>query len=219
MMTLVRASVAKLCNAELQPFLAEEHVMSMPALRHRVWSVEEVERLADERPGLTPRYELVDGELLVTPAPSDRHQRIVAELFVLVREYANRNAIGEARLGPGLARLTPDSRFEPDLFVVSNVDGRRPRADDSLTRLLVVAEVLSPGSGRHDRITKRRFFQRHGVPDYWVIDGDAGTFEIWRPDDERAALVDDRLVWLPEGARVPFELDVSAFFASVSDDA
>ena len=148
MMTLDCASGAKLGNAELHAFLAEEHVMSMPALRHRVWSVEEVERLVHERPGLTPRYELVDGELLVTPAPSDRHQRIVAELFVLVREYVKLHAIGEARLGPGLARLTPDSRFEPDLFVVSNVDGHRPRADDSLKRILLVAEVLSPGSGR-----------------------------------------------------------------------
>ena len=194
--------------------------MSMPALRRHRWSIDEVERLVDARHDLTPRYELVDGELLMTPAPSDRHQRIVAaELVVLVRDYVTRRRIGEARLGPALARLTPDSRFEPDLFVVPNLDGRRPRADDSLTRVILVAEVLSAGSARHDRITKRRFFQRHGVPDYWVIDGDAEAFEIWHPSDERPALVDDRIVWLPEGAGVPFELDVPAFFAAVADDA
>jgi Uma2 family endonuclease len=192
--------------------------MSMPALRRHVWSLEEVERLIDERSGLTPRYELVDGELLVTPAPSDRHQRIVAELFVLIRDYVNRQGIGEARLGPARARVTADSRFEPDLFVVGGSGGRRPRADDSPAPVLLVVEVLSAGSGRHDRITKRRFFQRHGVPEYWVVDADAQAFEIWHPDDDRAALVDDRAVWLPAGASAPFQLDVVAFFESVSDD-
>ena len=204
-------------DAELQDVLAAEHLMSMPALRRRVWSIEEVEQLVDERPGLTPRYELVDGELLLTPAPTDRHQRIVAELFVLIRDYVNRLGLGEARLGPGLARITADARFEPDLFVVASVDGHRPPADGSITPLLLVAEVLSPGSGRHDRITKRRFFQRNGVPTYWVVDGDAEAFEIWRPGDERAALVDDRVTWLPDGAAVAFELDAPAFFASVAD--
>jgi Uma2 family endonuclease len=205
-------------HAELHASLAAEHLMSMPATRRHVWSIEEVERLVDERPGLTPRYELVDGELLVTPAPTDRHQRIIAEFFVLLRDHVNRHNLGEVRLGPARARVTTDSRFEPDLFVVAGVDGRRPPADDSLASALLVVEVLSPGSGRHDRITKRRFFQRHAVPDYWVIDGDAEAFEIWRPDDERAALVDDHVVWLPRGASVPFELDVVAFFRSVSDD-
>jgi Uma2 family endonuclease len=205
-------------HAELRAITNAEHLVSMPAAHRRVWSIEEVERLVDERPGLTPRYELVDGELLVTPAPSARHQRIVAELFVLVRDYVNRLGLGEARLGPGLARIDPSSRFEPDLFVVPSVDGRRPRADNSMTKLLLVAEVLSPGSGRHDRITKRRYFQQHDVPNYWVVDGDAEAFEIWRPGDDRAALVDDRLVWLPERADTPFELDVRAFFESVADD-
>ena len=55
MMTLVHAGPSNIEGAELQTVLADEHLMSMPALRHRVWSVEEVERLVDERVGLTPR--------------------------------------------------------------------------------------------------------------------------------------------------------------------
>src|SRR5262249_32802599 len=97
-------------HAELHTIPNAEHLMSMPAAHRRMWSIEEVERLVDERPGLTPRYELVDGELLVTPAPSDRHQRIVAELFLRVHDYVKRFGLGEARLGPGLARIDPRSR-------------------------------------------------------------------------------------------------------------
>ena len=52
-----------------------------------------------------------------------------------------------------------------------------------------------------------------------MIDGDAEAFEIWHPSDERPALVDDRIVWLPEGADASFELDVPAFFAAIADDA
>jgi Uma2 family endonuclease len=60
--------------------------MSMPAARKHRWTVEEVERLIDDREGYTPRYELVDGELLVTPSPSGRHQRIILRLVVLPDE-------------------------------------------------------------------------------------------------------------------------------------
>ena len=84
--------------------------------------------------------------------------------------------------------------------------------------MLLLVEVLSPGSSRHDRFTKRRFFQSHGVPEYWVVDGEAEAVEIWRPGDERAALIDDTLTWHPAGAEIPFELDVRHFFADVADE-
>ncbi|MGH7619872.1 MAG: Uma2 family endonuclease [Gemmatimonadaceae bacterium] len=191
----------------------------MPALHRRRWTLDEVDRLAEERPGLTPRYELVDGELLVTPAPTRRHQRIVAELLVLLRAYVNEHQLGEVSMGPGVARVASDSRFEPDLFVIPSLDGKRRRADDmSVTGASLIVEVLSPGSSRHDRITKRRYFQSRGVPEYWVIDGDAEAFEIWHPGDVRAALVDDRLRWHPAEAAAPFELDVARFFSEIADD-
>jgi Uma2 family endonuclease len=88
-----------------------------------------------------------------------------------------------------------------------------------MTEPVLICETLSPGSSRHDRLTKRRAFQRNGVPDYWIVDGDAEVLEVWHPDDERPAIVDDRLVWSPTGAPVPFELDVREFFASVADGA
>jgi Uma2 family endonuclease len=57
------------------------------------------------------------------------------------------------------------------------------------------------------------------MPDYWIIDGDARVFEVWRPGDERPAIIDDRLIWYPRDAQEPFELDVPSFFSSVEDDA
>jgi Uma2 family endonuclease len=192
--------------------------MSMPAMPRHDWTIDAVEELIDQRDGLAPRFELVDDALLVTPAPTGRHQRIIFRLSVLLDEYVRLHRLGEVRLGPAEVRLTPDTRFEPDLFVVPTVAGRLPRADTPVTRLLLAAEAVSPDSARHDRITKRRFFQAQHVPEYWVIDGEAQTFEIWRPGDERAALIDEHLVWQPEAVAEPFELDVRRFFAEIADE-
>jgi len=216
MVTPVPVIAMTMAYAELRPFSRAEHFMSMPALRRHTWTVDEVDRLLDEREGLYPAYELIDGELLVTPAPTSRHQRVVIELLVLLREYVVANRLGELRFGR--AGLTHDTRLEPDLFVVPSIDGRRPRADDSiLIDASLVIEVLSPSSLRHDRFTKRRFFQHRGVPVYWVVDPDGEAIETWRPGDERPEVSDERVTWRPEGAKTPFELDVRQFFAGVAD--
>jgi Uma2 family endonuclease len=206
-------------NAELHSISDAEQIMSMPAIRRHRWTTAEVDRLVEEREGYNPRYELVDGELLVTPAPSGRHQRIVLHLAFLLRSYISGEKLGEVRLGPGEINLASGTRFEPDLFVAPSLDGLLPEAALVVSHPLLVCEVLSPGSSRHDRITKRRSFQQHSVPEYWIVDGDAEAFEIWHPGDERAALVDGRFSWWPVGASQAFELDVQQFFRDVADHA
>jgi Uma2 family endonuclease len=205
--------------AELLLESAAEQIMSMPVVRPRRWTTEEVRLLIDERDGLSPRYELVDGELLVTPAPTHRHQRLILRLALRLQPYLTRHAIGEVFLGPAELRLSSREIYEPDLFVVPSLGGRNPVMGDSLIRPLLVCESLSPGSSRHDRITKRRSFQRNSVPEYWIIDGDAQAFEIWHPADERPALLDEHLAWTPMNGIEAFELDLRDFFASVEDDA
>lgn len=193
--------------------------MVMPAARPHRWTREEVALLVEQRDGYSPRYELVDGELLVTPGPGGRHQRITFRLAVLLDEYVRRERLGEVRLGPGEVALERENRFEPDIFVAPAHNGRRAPANDPVTQPILVCEVLSRGSARHDRITKRRVFQRRDVPEYWVVDGSAEAIEIWHPGDERAMLVDDVLTWQPAGSSEAFRLDLRAFFADQSDDA
>jgi len=217
--TLPLATPAIVGNAELRSPSAAEQIMSMPALSDRTWTLEQVEELIERREGYTPRYELVDGALLVTPAPSHRHQRIAFALALRLHAYVLEHRLGEVCLGPGAVRLDTATYFEPDVYVVPAVNGRRQAASLPVKRLLLAVEVLSPSSARHDRITKRQFFQRHGVPDYWVIDGEACAIEMWRPGDERAVLTDDRLTWQPQGATAPFQLDVAGFFDGVADEA
>lgn len=206
-------------HAELPYHRDAEQVMPMPSIQPHRWTVREVSQLIDQRPGYLPRYELVDGELLVTSAPSNRHQRVLFELAICLRTYVRQQRRGEVLLGPVDLRLRRGTRFEPDLCVVPAPNGRLPRATDPIPRPLLICEAVSPSSARHDRFTKRRAFQRDGIPDYWVVDGEAGTFEVWHPDDECATLVDDRLTWQLEHCTPPFVLDVKAFFDGIADGA
>ncbi len=98
--------------------------MFMPALQPSHWSVDDFDRLVDEREGYSPRYELVDGELLVTPGPNNKHQRIAKELMLLLHAYVKQHRLGEVGYGPGEVRLTKESRLAPDVFVNPAVDGR-----------------------------------------------------------------------------------------------
>jgi Uma2 family endonuclease len=116
---------------------------------------------------------------------------------------------------PADIELEPGTVLQPDVFVVPARDVRPRGTWRDVRGLLLAVEILSPSSGRHDRVVKRRFFQRMGVPEYWIVDADSRVVERWRPDDERAELLDATLAWHPEGAAAPLVLDLAALFARV----
>ncbi|HEX6058760.1 MAG TPA: Uma2 family endonuclease [Gemmatimonadaceae bacterium] len=180
------------------------------------WTVDEVRALIDESRHW-PRYELVDGELLVTPAPRMLHQSAVLALAVPLRSYCEENALGRLLTSPADIGLEPDSIVQPDIFLVPPATPR-PREWSDVRSLRLAVEILSPGSARHDRTVKRRLYQRNGVPEYWIVDLDARLVERWRPDDERPEILEERLVWEPAQGTPPFVLELQAFFAGVLDE-
>lgn len=193
-----------------------EHFMAMPASlsRDRPWTVEEVRALRDNSNDGT-RYELVDGELLVTPAPSSKHQIAVGLLHFALHPYCKAWQLGLAIVSPCDVDLNPDETTQPDVFVVPWEDRSRVRGPAGIDRLLLATEVVSPSSARGDRVKKRLHYQREGVSEYWVVDLDARVFERWRPGDTRPEVISDRVTWHPAGAQQPLELDLPSFFAEV----
>jgi Uma2 family endonuclease len=191
--------------------------MGMPIRQQDSWTYEEVLALIDEQEDRSIRYEFADGELLVTPAPGGYHQRIILALYDLLKPYVTTHQLGEIRLGPSPVHLVAKTIFQPDLYVVPSVEGRRPRADLPVTSSLLIVEVLSPGSRRHDRLTKRTHYQRGGVPEYWIIDQDAEVVERWRPADDRPEVLGGQMTWHPSGATEGLQIDLPAIFRSVLD--
>jgi len=213
MMRLVKCS-PKLPDVRLRFSSIAEQIMVMPAVHQQkgLWTLEEFYRERDTAPPGV-RFEYVDGEVLVTPAPHWVHQRIVTRLFTLMEPYVRAHALGEIFPAAPDVLLDPRLVLQPDLLIVP--PGELRKRSDIVRRLLLAAEVLSPGSAKHDRVTKRPLYQRNRVSEYWIIDDRSQTVERWRPDDERPAILAEVLEWHPEGASEPFVLDLQAFFAEV----
>lgn len=184
--------------------------MGMPEIVH-VWTPDEVRALPDDG----RRYEVIRGELLVTPAPSFQHQEAVLQIVLVLRDYAERTAVGYALMSPADIEPEEGALVQPDVFVGRLPEGRRPRGWEDFARLLLAVEILSPSTARADRTVKRLLFQRTGVPEYWIADLDARLVERWRPGDERPEVLTERLRWQPDPRVAHLEIDLPAFFASV----
>lgn len=175
------------------------------------WTVERWREL----PADGNRYELADGELLVTPSPALPHQRGVFELARLVDDYVKDAGIGLTILAPADVEYDDRTVVQPDVFVAPLVDGRLPRSYAELGPLLLVVEVLSPGSARADRVTKLRVYQRARVGQYWIVDLDARLVERWLPDDDRPELLTERMEWQPTSESAALVIDLPEYFRKI----
>lgn len=187
----------------------------MPAVHTRRWTAAEVRQLIADNPDLTPRYELVDGELLVTPSPGAPHQRTVKVLLGLLDGYLHATGLGEVYVSPSDVELESQFLSQPDLFVLGRAEALRVRREGfPVFNLMLAIEVVSPSSGRHDRVRKRPKYQMH-TQEYWIVDLDARLFERWRPGDERPEICIGAFSWQPAEDVPAFTLDVEQFFAGV----
>ena len=189
------------------------YAVEMPSVK-RDWTVADVHALPDDG----KRYEVIDGALFVTPAPSLRHQEAVAKLYVILAQYLERQRVGHAFIAPADIIFSPRRGVQPDVLVTPLVGGRRPESSSDVKRLLLAAEVLSPTTARADRVDKRKLYRDERVPAYWIIDLDARAVERSTPDEPRPEILVDQLDWLPEGASDPLIVDLPGYFRSVLDD-
>jgi Uma2 family endonuclease len=161
------------------------------------------------------RYEVVHGELLVTPAPRAWHQELVGRLFFALRAYVD-VAVADLHVfaSPADISWSDDTLVQPDVFVVPRSEART--LDWGQVReLRLAAEVLSPSSTRADRFTKRRLYQERRVGVYWVVDGDERFVEVWTPDASLPTIERERLVWRPGGTQRVFTLRLEELFRPI----
>jgi Uma2 family endonuclease len=123
-------------------------------------------------------YELIDGELFVSPSPNIRHQRVSRDLEFLLLTYLRRTGKGEVLDAPVGVRLARDTVLEPDILVVLREHAGRvgEQVIDGPPDLVV--EVLSPGTARRDVGIKREKYRSSGVPEYWIVDPVHASIEV-----------------------------------------
>jgi Uma2 family endonuclease len=191
--------------------------MVMPAKHSRRWTRADVLALMEASPLATPRYEVVRGELLVTPSPGGLHQFAVFGLAKALSAYCELTGVGETLISPSDVDLEGDGLVQPDVYVVSRAEGLRLRREGPATALLLAAEVLSPGSEHGDRGPKRELYHAT-VPAYWLVDVRHRQVEQWIAGRDGSTVEHERLVWHPAGADRPFVLSLREYFAKVRAD-
>lgn len=135
------------------------------AYKHEKFTYEDYQRLPNE-----PRVELIEGEFLVCPAPSLKHQRILRALFMKLVKWVEERDLGEVFFAPTDVVLSRFNVVQPDLLFVSkerasilgelNLQG----APD------LAIEVLSPKQEARDRILKKGIYEKFDVQEYWIVD-------------------------------------------------
>jgi Uma2 family endonuclease len=178
------------------------------------WTASMVRALPDD--GL--RHEVVDGEHLVTPAPSWIHQAAVLQLARRLADYLDRTRVGHLVIAPADVEFDEHNLVQPDLFVAPLVEGKPPRTFKDVRALLLAVEVASPSTIRRDRIDKRQLYRQQRVTEYWIVDVDTRVIERWRANESVGAVLTETLVWQPESAEAELTIDLPAYFRAVTGD-
>ncbi len=196
--------------------------MGMPAIRAdsvpmRRWTTAEVRPLLEES-RRWPRYELIDGELIVTPSPGWPHQFAVIEIASVLRDYLKGQDAGIALPSPADLELKPGTITQPDIFVTpARIPGDpdEPITWADFKSLNLAVEILSPSSLHIDRVIKRDFYLSAGVAEYWVVDLDIRMIERWTPSRETPEVLRKSLEWKPAGSVSPLTIDLVELFESI----
>jgi Uma2 family endonuclease len=140
-------------------------------------TIDQLEALPDD----DNRYELIDGELLVSKAPGINHQRPLGRLFYLLTGYLVSNPIGELIFGPGVV-FDDYNGVIPDMVFVSAERYHIITERGLIDAPDLVIEVVSPGerNSERDRQLKRQLYSRRGVREYWIVDPQLNTIEVYR---------------------------------------
>ncbi|MHB1757363.1 MAG: Uma2 family endonuclease [Leptospirillum sp.] len=148
------------------------------------WTYEEFMTLPE---GGACRYEIIEGELFMTPSPNSKHQEISGNLFAVIWTHLRSNPFGKVFAAPYDVVFSQDPLqvTEPDLVFVSKAHASiiTEKNIQGVPDLLI--EILSPGTAATDRRVKRALYERFGVPEYWIVDPEAEAVQVFRLSNGR----------------------------------
>ncbi len=135
------------------------------------------------------RYEIIDGEVFVSPPPITPHQWASAQLSRLIGNYVMQLNLGCVFYAPFAVRLGPHDVFEPDVLFISEskmslVDRQGMNGVPDLC-----IEIASPSTHSRDRTVKYERYAYFGVPEYWIVNADAQTVEVFALENHSYALL------------------------------
>jgi Uma2 family endonuclease len=182
--------------------------MAMPLVVPR-YTLRDLETFPDDG----SRYELLNGLLLVTPAPAPFHQVVATRLTIAVGEYLRSTDLARV-FSPGSIEIEPNLHLEPDVLVVPARSSGGIRMDTRWTNLKqwwLAVEVSGKGSTPWDRDYKGPAYLTLGVREYWRVDLREGCIHVSRPGQAESRQT-QRLQWHPPELAEPLSLDIPDLF-------
>jgi Uma2 family endonuclease len=173
----------------------------------RPWTYADLADLPDDG----NRYEILQGELIVSPSPSGRHQIVLGRLHAALYEAVRTSKFGTVFTAPFDVKFSDRNVVEPDLFVIS-VEQYSQYSDRNFDGApAFVVEVVSPSSVQTDRQRKAALYMEHGVNEYWIVEPDQKRILVHIPGEQGPRMVLDGAL---ESVVVPaFSVQLSDMFA------
>jgi Uma2 family endonuclease len=148
--------------------------MASPVVEKKKYTYEDYLKTPDDK-----RYELIEGELLMTPSPIPQHQRISRDLEFELLRFVKANNLGEVFYAPCDVYLSDENVVQPDILLISkerldiigekNIKG----APD------LVIEIISESSAYRDMVQKKKLYAKFGIKEYWIVIPEEGSVEIY----------------------------------------
>ena len=124
-------------------------------------------------------YELIHGDLLMSPSPSAYHQRILRRLVRTLDNAVSEAHLGEVLFAPMDVFLSDENTVQPDLMYIAQ-DRRGIIGEQKIEGAPdLIVEILSPSTAYRDLTTKKRLYEQHGVKEYWIVDPEQKTVEVF----------------------------------------
>lgn len=150
--------------------------------RHK-WTYDDYVKLPEGAP-----YQLIGGELVLTPSPTSLHQRIAAKMVTQMRFFAEGHDLGEVFCAPMDVYFNQEETYQPDVFFIPWEKGKTVEESRINGAPDLVVEILSPSTAKDDLTSKFKTYEQYGVKEYWIIDpanksirvyhGEGGSFTL-----------------------------------------
>ena len=171
----------------------------------------------EEMPPGPPYFQLIEGQLVMSPSPLTKHQRIVVRLSTQLSYYTQENSLGEIFIAPLDVFLNDVNVYQPDIVFVSTARSHQVTEKGIEGAPDLCIEVLSKGTQRFDLGAKKKVFAQSGLGHYWIIDPEARSLAVFnlRVNSEHPVEV-----FTPPQSFRPelfprLEINLSALFAAI----
>ena len=162
------------------------------------------------------RYELLNGNLMMVPAPNRKHQKVLGRLYLKLVNFVEEHGLGEVYVAPFDVVLSDTDVVQPDVLFISRAREHTVTDENVRGAPDLVIEILSPSTAERDLGYKHELYSRHGALEYWIVDPMAETIAVHQQGDERLELTETfgRRDTLRSGVLEGLHLKLDDIFAS-----